>query len=300
VLAWHRYLASARDPDGAGLLSIYHPWDSGTDNSPRWDAPFTRLEVGEIAPYVRHDLKHVADPAERPTSDEYDRYLWLVQLLRANGYDDAAAHRDHPFLVKDALMSAIFASANAELARLAEALHRPIAEIDELRAYAGRASNAVLRAREPMMEGLALDWDVRAGAPIRVQTCAGLAPLLLPDVPPAVTALLKLAFGPGFAGAPGFLVPAIPSTSPGTFGFQPRAYWRGPTWPVMNWLVWWSLRRNGLAGPARGLRAANLDLLARPEAQFAEYFEPYTGEPLGSLEQSWTAAVALDWLAQPD
>ena len=25
--------------------------------------------------------------------------------------------------------------------------------------------------------------------------------------------------------------------------------------------------------------------------------KPYTGEPLGSMDQSWTAAVALDWLA---
>ena len=29
----------------------------------------------------------------------------------------------------------------------------------------------------------------------------------------------------------------------------------------------------------------------------AENLEPYTGEPLGSMDQSWTAAVALDWLA---
>jgi hypothetical protein len=33
------------------------------------------------------------------------------------------------------------------------------------------------------------------------------------------------------------------------------------------------------------------------EGGFAEYFEPFTGEPLGSREQSWTAAVALDMLA---
>jgi hypothetical protein len=38
-------------------------------------------------------------------------------------------------------------------------------------------------------------------------------------------------------------------------------------------------------------------LLARPGAAFAEYFEPHTAEPLGSPEQSWTAAVTLDWLA---
>jgi hypothetical protein len=37
--------------------------------------------------------------------------------------------------------------------------------------------------------------------------------------------------------------------------------------------------------------------LQPPGARFAEYFEPFTGEPLGSLDQSWTAAVALDLLA---
>ena len=30
---------------------------------------------------------------------------------------------------------------------------------------------------------------------------------------------------------------------------------------------------------------------------FGEYFEPFTGELLGSDNQSWTAAVALDRLA---
>ena len=37
--------------------------------------------------------------------------------------------------------------------------------------------------------------------------------------------------------------------------------------------------------------------VARSVATFAEYFEAFTGEPLGSAEQSWTAAVALDMLA---
>ena len=32
-------------------------------------------------------------------------------------------------------------------------------------------------------------------------------------------------------------------------------------------------------------------------AGFTEYLEPFTGEPLGSDAQSWTAAVVLDWLA---
>ena len=63
----------------------------------------------------------------------------------------------------------------------------------------------------------------------------------------------------------------------------------------MSWLLWWALRRAGERERAARLRAAALDQLATID--FAEYVEPFTGEPLGSLDQSWTAAATLDWLA---
>jgi hypothetical protein len=61
--------------------------------------------------------------------------------------------------------------------------------------------------------------------------------------------------------------------------------------------MWSGLHQHGRSEIAGELRAANLELLAQTEAQFAEYFEPYTAEPLGSIDQSWTAAVTLDWLS---
>jgi predicted ABC-type transport system involved in lysophospholipase L1 biosynthesis ATPase subunit len=153
---------------------------------------------------------------------------------------------------------------------------------------------AVARAREH----LALDLDLRTGAPIRVRTCAGLAPLLVPSLERRVAGgLVHQLTGTSFAGAPAFAFPVVPSAAPGSPGFRPRAYWRGPSWPVVNWLLRWGLRRQGYAEQVSALRAANLALLARPEARFGEYFEPYTGEQLGSPGQSWFAAVTLDWLA---
>lgn len=291
AIAWHRYLATARDPDGSGTLSIYHPWESGTDNSPRWDDPFTRLEVGESPPYQRHDLKHVADPSERPTQAEYDRYLWLVELLKDARYDDAVVHKNHPFLIKDMLMTAIYATACQALGRLTGS--------SDVAGWGQLAARGVLN--NVSADGLALDFDVRAGAPIEVRTCAGLSPLLLPALDSdQVQRMCQITFGPEFAGAAGLAFKVVPSTAPGSPGFQPRSYWRGPSWPHMNWLVWRALRQHGEHASASGLREQNLALLARPEARFAEYFEPYTAEPLGSLDQSWSAAVALDWLATPD
>ena len=36
-----------------------------------------------------------------------------------------------------------------------------------------------------------------------------------------------------------------PSTAVDDHAFDPRAYWRGPQWPPMTWLVWWALDRVG-------------------------------------------------------
>jgi glucosylglycerate hydrolase len=297
VLEWHRYLARARDPDGLGLLLIYHPWESGTDNSPRWDAALARIEVGELEPYTRHDVTHVADASERPTQAEYDRYLWLVELLKSVGYADAKIQQDYPFLLRDVLMSAIFSAACDALSEVGAALHRPEAELDELRGWRDRFSDGVQRAWNDELK-LALDFDDGVQTPVRVETCAGLAPLLLPDLADDVLhALVQRLASTDFAGAPGLAFAVVPSTVPGSPGFDRRRYWRGPAWPVANWLLWCGLRRHAQYEIAERLRHENLELLSRLEAQFAEYFEPYTAEPLGSLDQSWTAAVALDWLA---
>ena len=45
---------------------------------------------------------------------------------------------------------------------------------------------------------------------------------------------------------------------------------------------------------AARLRSASLHQLG--DGTLAEYYHPVTGAPLGSFSQSWTAAVALDWL----
>jgi hypothetical protein len=295
LLAWHRYLAERRDPEGSGLITVYHPWE-GTDNTPRWDAALLRLQAPDLTPYTRTDTSLV-DADERPTRAEYDRYIWLVARLRDAHYDDDAIQRAHPFLIKDVQCSAIFAAACWSLERIAEVAGAASAERAEIAAWRERAAAAVMRSWDDEL-GVVLDFDLHTQAPIRVSTSAGLAVLLLPKLDPAVAERARrTAFGPDFAGGAGLAFPVVLSTALRSPEFRPRAYWRGPAWPVVNWLLWWGLIEQGMAEPAAALRRANLALLSRPTAGFAEYFEPFSGEPLGSLDQSWTAAVALDWLA---
>jgi hypothetical protein len=145
--------------------------------------------------------------------------------------------------------------------------------------------------------GLCHDYDVRAGEEIRLRTFAGFAPLFAqtPDAGQR-TIQLPLLDSADFCGDPQFRWRLLPSTSPAEPTFQPRNYWRGPIWPVIDWLLWRSLQLLGCTDRAEELRRDSLGQIAA-DGDFAEYFEPYTGKPLGSARQSWTAAVALDWLA---
>jgi glucosylglycerate hydrolase len=299
-LAWHRWLATARDPDRRGLVEIYHGWESGMDNSPRWDRPYAAVVPGaELPEFVRTDVHHVGDVRERPTDAEYGRYLWLVEQLRRVHYEDDAAREVVGFRVADVFTSAILAVASDELAGLGDELgfDDEAAELGEL---AARFRGGVLSTVSPST-GLARDLDRRSGQWIETETVAGFAPLFCgvggdgDRAAAVVTRQRELFWGDRWCGHPGLAHPLPPSVSPSDPSLQPRAYWRGPVWPIVSWLFGWAFERQGDDDGAGRLRGASLRQLAAGD--FGEYYEPFTGEPLGSLQQSWTAAVTLDWLA---
>jgi glycogen debranching enzyme len=295
LLEWHRYLARRRDPAGDGLLTIYHGWESGMDNSPRWDDAYSRVTVGDLPAYQRRDTRIVTDASQRPSTLEYDRYLWIVEELKRADYDDERIRESVSFLVSDVFMSAIFAVANDALAALAERLSA--AEGVELRDYAARFRRGVVAAVDDEL-GLALDEDLRTGAVLTAETIAGFAPLICGGLDSAAEdRMLELLSSTAWTGHSDLRHPVIPTTSPHSAAFRPRTYWRGPSWPVMNWFFAWMLRRRGLVDMATQLRSACLDELSSGE--LAEYYQPVTGEPLGSMDQSWTAAAALDLMLAP-
>jgi hypothetical protein len=292
-LAWHRWLHDVRGADGSGLLTIHHGWESGMDNSPRFDAAYARVAPGELEPFVRTDTKVVADSGQRPTDREYARYLWLVQQLADVGYRDAEADAVCDFAVKDVFASAVFAVACDDLAAIAEELGRG-ADASTLLGWARASAQAVDATIDPAT-GLACDVDLRAGSKVSVPCISGFAPLLSTRDARVRANQERLLEGADWLGAPGLAFGVPCSTSPTSEAFRARQYWRGPTWPVLTWFLAFQSRRRGSVDLFESLRAASLSQLA--DLQFGEYYEPFTGEPLGSARQSWTAAVALEWLA---
>jgi len=70
------------------------------------------VTVGDLPPYTRFDLQHVADASQRPTDEEYDRYLWLVEEAKRASYDAGLLRQTGSFQVGDVLSTAIFACAS--------------------------------------------------------------------------------------------------------------------------------------------------------------------------------------------
>ena len=292
-LAWYRWIGVARDPDRRGLVEIYHGWESGMDNSPRWDPAYANVVPGlDLLPAKRCDLQFVSDPAQRPTDNEYRKYLWLVHQMKQVRFDEKAMRDAVDFRMTDVFMSAIAAVGCELLAEVGDEVGRP-EEAAELRALAARFRRGVLSTVSPVT-GLARDRDLRTGTWVEEATIAGFAPLLCGGDDAVVQRQLRLFAGPQWCGHPRLRYALPPSTSPESARFAPRTYWRGPQWPVMNWLFCWALRRLGADDLAGQIREEALRQLS--DLTFSEYYEPFTGEPLGSTYQSWTAAVVLDWL----
>ena len=86
----------------------------------------------------------------------------------------------------------------------------------------------------------------------------------------------------------------VPSTDPASPLFEPRRYWRGPVWLIVNWMIADGLAAHGRADLADRLREDALELVRRHG--FFEYFDPINGEGLGGANFTWTAATTLFWL----
>ena len=88
----------------------------------------------------------------------------------------------------------------------------------------------------------------------------------------------------------------IPSYDMHGFAFSADRYWRGPVWININWFLMRGLEDYGYDKDAQRLRQTIVEL-CRKEG-FSEYFDPTTGEGLGSILFSWSAALLLEVLLE--
>jgi hypothetical protein len=150
--------------------------------------------------------------------------------------------------------SAILVAANAALLDLAGVAAASDGDRGQLACWLGRGREGLARCFDAG-SGLCLDYDVRAGEQIRLRTFAAFGPLFARAADAGQRAAqMRLLDSEDFCGNPRFRWRLLPSTSPAEPAFDPRNYWRGPVWPVINWSCSAPERARGIAGS--GGRAA--------------------------------------------
>jgi hypothetical protein len=288
LTAWHEYLYRERTRDGGALVEVWHPWETGMDNSPMWDEPLARIELrqGDVPPYTRVDV-HVTAAEERPSDADYDRYAYLVGLFRTLDYDDGRIRDATPFAVRPVLFNALLVQSNRDLAFLAREVGADPAPFEH---WAERTA-AQLDELWDAEVGVYRDFDVRAGQRLRTWCAAGLAPLYagVPDEARASRMLDAASRTTIAVGRDGSAATSLPPNDP---RFAPTLYWRGPVWPILNWVLYRGLERYGFAAEAEQIRATLVSLA--DTAGFWEHYDPLTGIGHGGEQFAWTAALVLD------
>jgi hypothetical protein len=271
------------------LAIICHPWETGCDDSLRWDGwmhngTYNRSEWGERK-------KH-----------------WVQHKLQFSDHAGWGATSNPDFGVADAGFNALLAFNAAELAH-AGASDRFRLTAVEIGAALNKLYNeqtgvfdsvAVLPDADPYAQqnGGVFDGNRwwRTGHRTGQRTHSVVRPTLDATLPALVInnttivdAVVKSLINPERFGAR-FGPRGAHANTP---GYLPVTYWRGPTWPQLSYLCW------VMATRAKNHDVADRIAIGTAEAvllnNFSEFWHPDTGEGGGPAPQTWsTVACAMN------
>jgi hypothetical protein len=249
-----RYLLDRRRAP-CGLIRVLHPWETGADDTPRFD-------FGRRPPYARARWDAV-----------HYRLVGALEVV------DGAARSSSAFDVCPAGWNALVAW---------NALEAGAVLGDERLVAHGRELAQTLDDLSWVEEaGTWRDVGPDGTETSRVAVLEALLPALVTESAGRAEAVLSQAVDPaGFGSAVG---PA--QVRPDEATYERDQYWRGPAWPQLTYLLWRAAQRQGLESHAGRLAAM---LAAGADASgMAEYWDPVTGQGLGAVPQSWTALAAV-------
>jgi hypothetical protein len=233
---------------------LCHPWESGADDSPRWD-----------------DRCPGGFDVERWRAEK-NRLVTTIEFA-----DDGSPVRNPAFPVASAGFNALVAFNARELASVAGNDGLAVAA-DEL--------VAALDARWDDDLGTWADAGPTAGGSGRCRTADGLLPLLVTEESARAARVVADLVDPAAHGGPAGPT-GVHRAEP---TFDPAGYWRGPVWPQLAYLLVLGAVR---FDPGAAEQLAATTVAGAWASGLAEYWHPDTGEGLGATPQSWTGLALL-------
>ena len=288
LVKYHSFLYNYRDPNNEGIFFIYHPWESGRDNSPLWDDAMNKISIkpGSIPNFKRRDTS-IAHEDERPTQEQYERYVYLLELGKKYNYDGDKIAKESPFLIQDNMMNAILIKSNDALIEIADLLNLDGQQVKEWQELSRSNYDDKFWSEDL---GFYVGYDLRQEKQMIHREIGGLIPLFaeIPDHHKAekLNSYLQELSLKGY-----YLCPSFDVSSP---LFDSKRYWRGPVWPQMNWMIHKGLLNYGYPKTAEIVKS-DLNTLIH-KLGFYEYFESNKGvvetldQGYGGEDFSWTAS----------
>jgi len=245
---YHDFLLLERDPKKINLAVIFHPWASGTDNSPCYDELIEetrktlKKQKYEQAIKKRKDIKKVI-LEYRPGEKDYDCYGRLISFYIKHNYNQKIISEKCPFVVYDVLFNSILVESINSMAKIAEVLSKTSNKKNYYQKELIRNKELVSRMKKTINEklydkesGLFYNFDVRNNKLIKVKTIHSLSPLFgnIASKKRAEGLIKAIKDDKLFNPKKGI---RIPSTALNEKKFDNLRYWIGPVWPVTNWII---------------------------------------------------------------
>lgn len=252
------FLLQQRHRTPGGLVQMVHPWESGCDHSPRWDDLIAPGEEGPI-----------------------DESVWFRrkgELVAALIRDDGTPVSSTQCTIGSVAFNALISFCAAELVE--------VTTDDHLGALATELSESLAACWNA--ESLTwVDEGVTANGSGASRTLEGLLPLLVERRPQVIADAVSELIGVGSFYGPFGLRQVHPSES----SYDPDAYWRGPSWPQLNYLIQLGLRRRGFLDASERIWAASAR--GAIQSEFSEYWSAEDGSGGGARPQSWSGLIML-------
>ena len=283
-----RFFLAHRIGEPSGLAVLCHPWESGADDSLRWDGFYP-------VPYG-----HPSWQSEKTK---------LLESIQRDSYGTPLSNPLFP--AASAWFTAVVAFNIAELANTTDAIAATEADglveavenswDDDLRTWVDAATHensdastgdVLTRRIDAATSGSQISDDSAGekGSPSSTNSTPTLEALLCVLADRNEDRLAKVCedlFNPQKYGAP--YGPAGASQS--HEAYDGHGYWRGAAWPQLTYLLSHALRTKGLLKEAQALTAQLQN--GAITSGFAEHWHPQTAHPDGATPQSWTALAAI-------
>jgi len=287
LIRYFEWWENTRVLEPNGLLSIIHGWESGLDASPIYDPAY-----GVTVP--RPPALDLYPKFDELVLEYSFRYQWNMTAILGRTLPPPTWLQSW-FMVEDIGVNAVYAAGWGTLADLAANYDKNVSAYCAQKAQKWTKRVISNGWNSTLQRFVSFYRDNRNNrVEVATETVQSLFPLLLNLPQTMVDSIVnnQILNPKKF-----WLKYPIPSVSADAPQFDAEFYgdlmWRGPTWPILNWIVMEGLDRHGR-------RDVGDQLLSRWIALYQqtgvwEHYNPLTGAPYG-VEGLGMSTLIVDWL----